>query len=123
MASCAAGVRREREKKAAVWPAGEAELAELPAARMAVLVDGADAVAARAALAELTARQADAVAAVDARHVEQRARRHAARAALGDDGDAAARHAIDQASRADTAERRRLIAAHGRDRADRRARA
>ena len=98
------------------WPAGEAELRALDARRRA-LTDGADAVARRAALAETVARHAAAVAELRARHQVNRAHRHDVRdrlaaSRLTDEQKQVARHALDQESRADTAERRRLDAAH-----------
>src|SRR5437868_3482939 len=60
----------------------------------------------RAELAGLEARHAAAVAAMQQRHDDNRRGRHQARAAGGE------LHALAQASRADTAERRRLDAAH-----------
>jgi tRNA pseudouridine32 synthase/23S rRNA pseudouridine746 synthase len=104
----------------AFWPAGEAELRALDE-RHAELVEGAEPVALRARLAELTARHADAAAGMRARHEANRRRRHDARrrladSALGDDERRAALHALGQESRADDAERRRLDAAHHQER-------
>ena len=102
------------------WPAAEAELAALER-RHRELVDGADAVARRAAVAELSARHEAALAALRARHRERKERRAAARARLAsaadDDADASALHALAQESRGDAAERRRLDADHERERA------
>jgi tRNA pseudouridine32 synthase/23S rRNA pseudouridine746 synthase len=96
----------------AFWPAGEAELGGLDAERVAH-VDAA--AAPRAALAELDARHAAELEAITARHRERRAARAAARERAA--GDAARLHVLAQASRADTAERRRLGAAHAAERA------
>jgi tRNA pseudouridine32 synthase/23S rRNA pseudouridine746 synthase len=90
----------------AVWPAGEAELAGIDQ-RIAGLAHAAAPI--RGELAELEARHARATEALRARHDHDRRVRHDARATSLDD---AARHALDQASRGDTAERKRLIAAH-----------
>jgi tRNA pseudouridine32 synthase/23S rRNA pseudouridine746 synthase len=99
----------------AFWPAGEAELGALTAAVDAAHGD-CEANALRLALAELR-RQHDAErAALRAVHRHRRTERAAARAALAtrafDEAARAAAHALDQASRGDTAERRRLEAAH-----------
>lgn len=104
----------------AFWPAGEAELRALDV-RHAELVEGAEPVALRASLAELTARHAAAAAGLRARHDANRQLRHDARrrlahSALGDDKPHAALHALGQESRADDAERRRLDAAHHQER-------
>lgn len=112
------------------WPASEVELAVLEAQR-ADLADRADAQAARAALADVTARHAAESEALRARHAANRAGRHAARAARGTataaatgtatafapDTTAASGAALDQASRADTAEKRELRARHAAERA------
>jgi len=97
----------------AFWPAGEDELRAL-AARIAELADGSEAARLRAGLAATIARQDAEAAAMRARHGANRRHRHDARAGLV---DPAARHALDQASRADGAERRRLDAAHAAERA------
>lgn len=95
------------------WPAGEAELRAIEDQRQA-LFDGAEPVALRDALAALTTRHDRAAAAVRARHHDNKRRRHQARAALGAVAaeHAADLHALAQASRADTAEARRLEAGH-----------
>jgi tRNA pseudouridine32 synthase/23S rRNA pseudouridine746 synthase len=103
----------------AFWPAGERELAELDRALRA-LAAGADATALRIAHAELAARHAAELAALRARHRDHRAVRQAARQAIrgaAGAGDPAALHALDQASRGDAAERRRLLADHAAERA------
>jgi tRNA pseudouridine32 synthase/23S rRNA pseudouridine746 synthase len=68
------------------------------------------------ALAAVDATDAAALAALDARHQVARADRHQQRAGLLPDDDAA-RHRLAQASRADTVERRRLLAAQAAARA------
>ncbi|HMG24036.1 MAG TPA: hypothetical protein VK607_22025, partial [Kofleriaceae bacterium] len=103
----------------AFWPDGQRRLAELDRAlrELAASPDGA---AARAEHASLAARHAAERTALDAVHRERRAARHAARAAIRArrlTGDAAASHAIDQASRGDTAEHRRMVAAQAAARA------
>ncbi|WP_224249543.1 RluA family pseudouridine synthase [Hyalangium gracile] len=104
----------------AFWPAGQAELYAL-AARHAELVDGAEAVALRTRLAELTERQAAATAELRARHEENRRLRQAARrrlteGTLGEEERRAALHALGQESRADSEARRRQDAAHHQER-------
>jgi tRNA pseudouridine32 synthase/23S rRNA pseudouridine746 synthase len=104
----------------AFWPAGQAELYALDD-RHSQLVEGAEPVALRASLAELTARQALAAAELRARHDANRRRRHDARrqladGAVTDDERRAALHALGQESRADDAERRRLDLAHHQER-------
>ena len=104
----------------AFLPAGEAELRALED-RHAELVEGAEPVALRASLAELTARHDAAVAGMRARHDATRGLRHDARQRLasgeaGDDERRAALHALGQESRADAAERRRLEVAHQQER-------
>jgi tRNA pseudouridine32 synthase/23S rRNA pseudouridine746 synthase len=95
--------------RATFWPAGERELAAIDAR----IHERATAAApARAALTALDARQTDELEALRARHRARRAERRAARAAGGE------RDALDQQSRADTAERRRLDAAHEAARAE-----
>lgn len=103
-----------------VWPAGEAALAALDRA-IAEAREGEAARAARATLAAIVARQAREVAEMVERHRARRDARHAARASLAAD-DAVAHHALAQESRADTAERRRLDAAHATELAGPRAR-
>ena len=87
------------------WPDGEAELAIL-AQRIADLRDGAEAIALQAERAAQAAQHAAALVELTERHARNRAERHATRAR---DGGSAA---LDQASRVDGAERRRLEAAH-----------
>jgi tRNA pseudouridine32 synthase/23S rRNA pseudouridine746 synthase len=104
----------------AFWPAGEAELRAF-ADRHAELVDGAEPVALRASLAELTARHRVASDEMRARHHANRRLRHDARqrladAAAGDAERRAALHPLEQESRADAAERRRLDEAHHQER-------
>jgi tRNA pseudouridine32 synthase/23S rRNA pseudouridine746 synthase len=104
----------------AFWPAGEAELRALDA-RHAELTDGAEPVALRARLAELTARHDAEAAGMRARHEAHRRLRHEARQRLsgGETGDGerqAVLHALGQESRADDMERRRLDAAHRQER-------
>jgi tRNA pseudouridine32 synthase/23S rRNA pseudouridine746 synthase len=94
----------------AIWPAGEAALAALDRA-IDDVTDGAGARADREALAAIVARHERERTEMIERHRARREARLAARAALVD-GDRDARHALDQESRADTAERRRLDAAH-----------
>jgi tRNA pseudouridine32 synthase/23S rRNA pseudouridine746 synthase len=98
----------------AFWPGGQAELAELDRALRAAIESPA-AAALTAEHAALTARHAAELAALRARHRDRRAARHAARAI---ERDPAVLHAIDQASRGDTAEDRRLLAAHAAARAE-----
>jgi tRNA pseudouridine32 synthase/23S rRNA pseudouridine746 synthase len=100
----------------AIWPEGEAALAALEADHRAMLDEAAPL---RAAMAALDARHADEVAALRARHAVRRARRRDERARLDPaaPSSAARRRALDHASRADTAERRRLDAAHAEARA------
>jgi tRNA pseudouridine32 synthase/23S rRNA pseudouridine746 synthase len=98
----------DRAARDAIWPAGQRELRELERALRELEASPAHA-AVRAAHAQMVARHATELAAVRARHRDNRARRRDARAATT---DAAARHALDQASRGDAAERRRLDAAH-----------
>lgn len=86
----------------AIWPAGERELAEL-AARIATLDPAPE-----RALAALDARHRDELDTLRARH---RANRHARRAARADAPPDVLR-ALDQASRADGAEKQRLLDAH-----------
>ena len=92
----------------AFWPAGQAELAEL-ALQLRALAASPEAAAARAHHAAVVARHAAELAALRARHRDRRVERHAARQATH---DAAVLHTLDQTSRGDAAERRRLLAAH-----------
>ncbi|MFL5347363.1 MAG: pseudouridine synthase, partial [Hyalangium sp.] len=108
------------EARDAFWPAVEAELHALDD-RHAELLQGAEPVALRARLSELTARHATAAAELRTRHEENRRLRHEARRrladeAMGDDERRAALHALGQESRADDMERRRLEAAHHQER-------
>jgi tRNA pseudouridine32 synthase/23S rRNA pseudouridine746 synthase len=98
----------------AVWIDGEAEMRGL-AARIEALANGEEAHAARASLDAIDARLAEELAAMRERHAANRAERHAARASGVDE---AAMHAFAQASRADTAEMRRLEARHLEERAE-----
>ena len=120
----------------AFWPAAERHLGELDRALRA-LTDSPDHAALRAEHAAMLARQAAELAELRTRHRDHRAARHAERRAIRggtglhaghpaslhasgpvDGGDlAAALHALDQASRGDAAERRRLLAAHAEERA------
>ncbi len=97
----------------AVWPTGEAALRALDDELQAATAHAAQA---RGALARLDAGHERERLAMTAAHRAQRAARHAARATLAAD-DAAGRHALDQQSRADTAELRRLDAHLGQARA------
>ena len=89
--------------RAAFWPAAETELDAIAAELAAI--DTTE----HAALAALDARHAAELAALRARHHERRTARRAARGELA---DSAALHALDQASRADAADKRRLLARH-----------
>jgi tRNA pseudouridine32 synthase/23S rRNA pseudouridine746 synthase len=100
----------------AFWPAGQCAIGEVDRALQALTGD-AETAALRTEHAALAERHAAALAALRDRHHDRRAARHAARDALGDAADRAACHALDQASRGDTAERRRLLAAHAAERA------
>jgi tRNA pseudouridine32 synthase/23S rRNA pseudouridine746 synthase len=86
----------------AVWPAGEAELAGI-ARRIRELDVAIEPV--RAELAVIAARHEAASGELATVHAANRQSRHAARAAAGE------RHELDQQSRGDTAERKRLLAA------------
>ncbi|MFY0529031.1 RluA family pseudouridine synthase [Archangium gephyra] len=104
----------------AFLPAGEAELRAL-GARHALLAEGAEPVALRASLADMTERHGTAIAGMRARHEVNRGFRHDARQRLangeaGDDERRAALHALEQESRADAAERQRLEVAHQQER-------
>jgi tRNA pseudouridine32 synthase/23S rRNA pseudouridine746 synthase len=85
----------------AFWPNGEAELGVLAAREADLAADPT-----REALAEVRVRHAAELATLRALHLDRRAARRVARASGGDD------HALAQQSRGDTAERRRLDAAH-----------
>jgi tRNA pseudouridine32 synthase / 23S rRNA pseudouridine746 synthase len=98
----------------AVWIDGEAEMRAL-AARIDALADGEEAREARASLDAIDSRHAAELTAMRERHAVNRDDRHAARARGVDD---AAMHALAQASRADTAEMRRLEARHADERRD-----
>ncbi len=95
----------------AIWPAGEAELAVIDR-KLATLA--CEATPIRAVLGELEIRHDLAIHALRDRHDHNRRARHADRAGTLDD---VARHTLDQASRGDTAERKRLIATHADERA------
>jgi len=84
----------------AFWPAGEAELGVLAAEQRVVDDDPA-----HAEHAAMVARHVGELAAVKARHGERKAARAVARASGGS-------HALDQQSRADSAERKELDRAH-----------
>jgi len=105
----------------AFWPAGQAELYALEE-RHTELTEGAEPIALRARLAELTQRHTAALAELRTRHEAHRRRRHEARqhlstqAALSEDERHAALHALGQESRADAAERRQLEAAQQQER-------
>jgi tRNA pseudouridine32 synthase / 23S rRNA pseudouridine746 synthase len=101
----------DRAARDAFWPTGEAELAAIDAELSTLAAELAPA---RAALAALDAVHASALDDLRARHRARRARRREARRAPG---DPVARHALDQESRGDTAERRRLDAAQAAARA------
>jgi tRNA pseudouridine32 synthase/23S rRNA pseudouridine746 synthase len=100
----------------AFWPAGEAELRTLQD-RHAELVEGAEPVALRARLAELTTRHGAETVRLRARHDANRRLRHEARQRLsggevGEDERRVALHVLGQESRADNAERGRMQVAH-----------
>lgn len=104
----------------AFWPAGEAELDAFQE-RHRALTDGPDATALRARLAELEQRQQTLLAELRARHAANRAERHRERERiaaelLSEETRRARLHALAQASRADTVERRRLEAAFRQER-------
>jgi tRNA pseudouridine32 synthase/23S rRNA pseudouridine746 synthase len=90
-------------RRDAFWPAGEAELGAL-AARLTELER--DAV--HGELARLQARHDGELVALRRTHAERRSARQAARTQAG----GRALHALDQESRGDSAERRRLVATH-----------
>ena len=93
----------------AVWPAGEAELATIDA-RLGELERAAAPV--RLELAAVDARYAGELAAQRELHAANRGARHASRLGAGPD----VRHALDQQSRGDTAEKKRLVARHSGER-------
>ncbi len=95
----------------AVWPAGEAELHAL-ALRIETLTGGETA-RCRDELAAIDRTHASVLAALRDRHRAARAARHAARASSANTDH----HALDQASRAAAAEKKRLLVAHA-DRRD-----
>ncbi len=104
----------------AFLPAGEEELRAL-GERHALLAEGAQPIALRASLADMTERHGTAIAGMRARHEANRGLRHDARQRLasgeaGDDERRAALHALEQESRADAAERQRLEVAHEQER-------
>jgi tRNA pseudouridine32 synthase / 23S rRNA pseudouridine746 synthase len=90
----------------AIWPAGQTQLRGLELALRGLAASPAYA-AAREDHAAVVARHAAELGEIRARHRAQRDHRRVARAAIG---DPVARHALDQASRGDTAERRQLDA-------------
>jgi len=92
----------------AIWPAGQRQLRELEL-RLRELAGSPDHAAVRADHAAVVARHAGELAELRARHRDHKARRRDQRATAS---DPTARHALDQASRGDAAERRRLDAAH-----------
>jgi tRNA pseudouridine32 synthase/23S rRNA pseudouridine746 synthase len=98
----------DRAARDAIWPAGQRQLRDLELALRALVASPAHAEV-RAAHAAVVARHAGELAELQARHRDNRARRRAARATTAEPGG---RHALDQASRGDAAERRRLDAAH-----------
>jgi len=98
----------DRAVRDAMWPAGQAALRDLELRLRALVASPAHA-ALRAEHAAVVARHAGELASMRARHRDHRDHRRVQRAATS---AAPARHALDQASRADTAERRRLDAAH-----------
>jgi len=85
-------------------------------ARFEALQSSAELTGLRSAHAALEARHAEERAALRARHEENRRQRHARRAALTDAGSHEALHALDQQSRGDKAERRRVEAAQEEER-------
>ncbi|MBI5544748.1 MAG: RluA family pseudouridine synthase, partial [Deltaproteobacteria bacterium] len=104
---------------ARVWPAGEVELDALNR-RHEALATGPEPVAIRGELAALAARHEAELAALATRHAARRQRRHDERLlarGLPEPERGPALHALDQHSRADKAERRRLLAANERARA------
>ena len=110
----------------AMWPAGQDALRTYELAIRALDADPAT-IAAREALASHDARVAVELAAMQARHRAHRTARHAARRALEHPATdaapsavsdrAAALHSLDQASRADAAERKRFDARSAEERA------
>jgi len=118
----------DRAARDAIWPAGQHHLRELEL-RLRELAAAPEHAALRAQHGAIVARHTAELAALRARHRDRRTTRHAARAAIrgaaglgaldparGGPGDtpllAAELHTLDQASRGDAAERRRLDAAH-----------
>jgi tRNA pseudouridine32 synthase / 23S rRNA pseudouridine746 synthase len=101
------------EARDAFWPAGEAELGVATAA-LETARDDREGRAQQHALEALRRRHAAERDALRTLHRHRRNERAAARAALTDTdaGVAYARHALDQASRGDTADFRRLAAVH-----------
>ncbi|MEO8701991.1 MAG: RluA family pseudouridine synthase [Kofleriaceae bacterium] len=91
--------------RAAFWPAGEAELAAIDRELTAVLDETMPLAEEHAAI---LARQRTEAADLHAIHAGNRRDRHAARATA----DPAAAHVLDQASRGDAADRKRLVARH-----------
>lgn len=98
------------EARDAFWPAGECELATL-GSQIHALEE--ELVPHRRELAVIAARQEAELGEMRARHLANREQRRAARAGGLDE---VARHVLDQQSRADTAERRRLDVRHREER-------
>ncbi|MDQ3300518.1 MAG: RluA family pseudouridine synthase [Myxococcota bacterium] len=94
----------------AVWPAGEAELRTL--ARRIEALAGGETARCREQLAAIDDSHANVLAELRDRHRVDRAARRAARHAAHASSGNAVHHALDQASRADAAEKKRLLAAH-----------
>ena len=92
----------------AIWPAGQRQLRALEL-RLRELAGSPDHATARADHTAVLARHAGELAALRARHRDHKDRRRDQRVEAT---DPAARHVLDQASRGDAAERRRLAAAH-----------
>ncbi|HSR95896.1 MAG TPA: RluA family pseudouridine synthase [Kofleriaceae bacterium] len=98
----------DRAARDAIWPAGQLALRELEL-QLRALAASPDHAAVRAVHAAVAERHARDLAVMRARHRENREARRRARATTS---DATALHALDQASRGDVAERRRLDAVH-----------
>ncbi len=103
-----------RTRREAVEPPGEAIVKGLVARAEAFCARDGELSRSRSAFAELQARHAEERAAMKQAHAERKARRHLERAVAV---DAAAVHALDQQSRGDKAEARRLEARHAEERA------
>lgn len=100
----------DRAVRAQVEPAGDAVVKAL-SAEVETLAHAPELAAARGACASLAVQQAEELAEFRERRLGNREQRHARRAMLAAD-DAAAREALDQESRGDKSERRRIAAAH-----------